>query len=217
MNKGLRFASLWNEGYKLASKEFFLLTIVVCLFQLVACVDSGRKGQSEEASQSVPVNDNRTFFWEIYPELVIPNSGRKINDRLSLTDSNSMVRPLADISTGKSILIFRFSKFDCNVCIDQVILKLTELFSDKESGVCLLVDGYSPRELRLKFKDRSWKFPIYILEKEKLGLSLENKNLPFLFVLSTDTYEVNKIFIPFREYPHQTDSYLQKIVEDFSK
>lgn len=183
-----------------------------CLFQLASCVDS----DAENVAKDIPVNDNRTFFWEIYPELVIPNSGKKINDRLSLIDSNSVVKSLAEVSDGETILIFRFSKFDCNVCVDQVILKLAKLFQNKEKQIVLLVDGYSPRELRLKFKNRAWKFPIYILEKEKLGLSLENKNLPFLFILKAGTYEVNKIFIPFKEHQGQTDSYLYKIAEYFS-
>ena len=174
------------------------------------------KIENENTPPSPSVNDNRSFFWEIYPELVIPSTGRKINGNISLVDSNLNVMPLFGVLKDFPILILRYSKFDCDVCVNQVLDKLTKQFEGNEEKICILVDGYSARELRLKYRGRSLKFPIYILKDEKLGLSLENKNLPFLFVFKDSHLDVDKIFVPFKEHSEQTDVYIEQIVQYMS-
>ncbi len=173
--------------------------------------------EPRENKVPAPISDNRTFFWEIYPELIIPNTGKKINSNLSLLDSNDRSIPLAKLPADFPLLVFRYSKFDCHVCVNQVLQKLAKLFKGREKQVCLLVDGYSARELRIKYKDSGLTFPIYILDKDKLGLSMENKNLPFLFTFENRNFQVNKIFVPFKEHSGQTDTYLQNIVAYFEE
>jgi|SRR5690606_13112165 len=200
------------------SKKNRYILIIIGMLLIAFSFSLGRFSNNlvpgKEAPQnkaSVPISDNRTFFWEIYPDLIIPNSGKKINDCLSLLDSNDRNIQLADALNDFPILLFRYSKFDCHICVNQVLQKLSKLFKGNEGKVCLLVDGYTAREMRIKYRDKAWKFPIYILD-EKLGLSLENKNLPFMFVFENNRLEVNKIFVPFKEHSSQTDMYLQNIV-----
>ncbi|MEC3880924.1 hypothetical protein [Parapedobacter sp. 10938] len=155
-------------------------------------------------------SDNRTFFWEIYPELVIPNAGKVINKSLHIKDSNDSETTVEDLSERSPLLVFRYSQYDCNLCIDQVLQKLHAIYEGDEDKVCLIVDGMTGREFRLKYKNRKMNFSSYFVADDNLGLSLENKNLPFLFVLSDDA-RVNKVFVPFKEYPNQTDAYLKNI------
>ncbi|MEC3881178.1 hypothetical protein [Parapedobacter sp. 10938] len=209
-----------NTGLSNRHKHILLITgllLILLGFGLGRFSSNETKSNNEQQNvpHSAPVNDNRTFFWDIYPELVIPNAGQEINGNLTLLDSNNTIISLADISADFPILVFRYSKFDCHLCVDQILDKLTRLFKVEEKKVCILVDGYSSRELRIKYKGSAWKFPIYILDKEKLGLKLENKNLPFLFVLKNKNLEVSKIFVPFKEHSRQTDTYLQNIATYF--
>ena len=156
-------------------------------------------------------SDNRTFFWSIYPELLIPDMGRKIEGSLTVRDLNDNAITLSRLLDDFPRLVVRYSKFDCHVCVDQVLDKLSVLFKGSENKVLLLVDGYSARELRIKYKERKMNFPIYTLQNKNLGLKLENKNLPFLFVFESGALEVNKIFVPFKEHGSETDQYLQNV------
>lgn len=169
--------------------------------------------EPEEKRFPAIANDNRTFFWDIYPDLVIPNLGKKISGDLNLLDSNGTVISLAEIPNNFPLLVLRYSKFDCHICVNQVLSKLNALFEGKENHICLFVDGYTARDLRLSYKDSDLNFPIYILENEKLGLNIENKNLPFMFMFESKDFEINKIFIPFKEHSRQTDIYLQQIIK----
>ena len=155
-------------------------------------------------------SDERTFFWDIYPELVIPNAGTTIDKNLRIKDMNDGEIVVEDLLEKLPLLVFRYSQYDCQLCVNQVLEKLHTIYEGDEDKVCLIIDGMGEREFRLKYKDREMKFSSYFVVNENLGLSLENKNLPFLFVLSDDA-RVNKLFVPFKEHPNQTDAYLRNI------
>ncbi|MEZ0454392.1 hypothetical protein ABTW24_22565 [Sphingobacterium thalpophilum] len=168
--------------------------------------------QSKAISKNrIQLNDNRDFFWDIYPELVIPNSGKILNGQLNLVDINNNKIKLAELSPKLPLLIFRYSQYDCHLCINQVLVKLQLAFKGHESRVCLIVDGMTPRDFRIKNKDSNLKIRPYFIDSQYLGISLENKNLPFLFVMNPDFFGIDKIFIPFKEYPQQTDAYLENV------
>lgn len=155
-------------------------------------------------------SDERTLFWDIYPELVIPNAGKAIDKSLLIKDLNDGKITVEELSKRSPLLVFRYSQYDCHLCIDQVLEKLHTIYEGEEDKVCLIIDGMAGREFRLKYKNRKMDFPSYFVIDDNLGLSLENKNLPFLFVLSSDAL-VNKVFVPFKEFPNQTDAYLRNI------
>lgn len=141
---------------------------------------------------------------------MVPNLGRLVDSKLeikNLDDVNVSVRSLVK---EKPILVFRYSRYDCQLCVNQVLDRLRNIFRDEEHRVCLIVDGMSERDFKIKYKNSEIKFLAYFVENKNLGLSLENKNLPFLFVLTTGT-KVEQIFIPFKEYPNQTDAYLRNV------
>lgn len=195
--------------------RYFLISIGILLMILGAAVGFFIGHGDKSSNPEKPVlarpqaNDSRTFFWEIYPDLVITTTGQKINRNITLLDSNDVSRSFFNVSKDFPLLVFRYSKFDCQACVKQVLNKLTKLFAGNEERVCILVDGYDARELRITYGKKALKFPIYILESENLGLSLENKNLPFLFLLENSQLSVNRVFVPFKEYAKQTDVYLE--------
>jgi len=193
------------------NKHILILYSVLAL----ALLSIGYKLLQPTAETNVKIDkssksDNRTFFWEIYPELVIPNSGKIIDKDLKLRDQHGEDISIREVLKNAPLLVFRYSRYDCDLCIDQVLDRLQTAFKGDEHKVCLIIDGMTEREFRMKYKDREINFPAYFVANDNLGLSLENKNLPFLFVLP-DEVKANQIFIPFREHPAQTDIYLKNI------
>lgn len=197
---------------------FFLLLLIgmLCFFAL-------RNKQKDVPAQhrrselgKVP-HDNKVFFWDIYPELIIPNSGKNLSAAIKVHDLNGKELQLQDISPSFPVLVFRYSQYDCHLCVDQVLEKMGRVFEGDENKVWLIVDGMTARDFRIKYKERDIRFQTYLIVEGNLGLTLENKNMPFLFTLEPASFQVNKIFVPFKEFPDQTDTYLNKIKELFNE
>lgn len=188
---------------------FILYFVLIITFVLIGI--SWFPQSKGKAKNGIKTSDNRNFFWDIYPELIIPNTGKIIKDQPDIVDINSNKKSINELSPKLPLLIFRYSQYDCHLCINQVLDKLQTVFRGNEDHVCLIIDGMTPRDFRIKYKDLSLKIQPYFIDGQNLGLSLENKNLPFLFLLSPDPLRVDKIFIPFKEHPHQTDAYLTNV------
>lgn len=170
--------------------------------------------ENKQAKSIETEKDERAFFWQIYPELVIQTEGTLIDKNTAILDTAEhelMVHDLFGGRTRDSILIFRFSKFDCDVCIKETIPILKKAFGEQPDRVLLLVDGMSPRDFRIKYKDANILFPTYFI-KEGLKLPLENKNIPFFFILDKTRFSASKLFLPNKLYPQQTRAYLKNVL-----
>jgi len=187
----------------------FLVLYGVLTITLVYLASVLFQNPVQKSVKHIPSGDNKSLFWDIYPELVIPNLGKKIDSGIGLKDLNNEHVSIERVLKSGSFLVFRYSRYDCNLCVDQLLEKLHVFFKGSESRVCLMIDGMTEREFKIKYGSKGIKFPVFFLDNN-LGLSLENKNLPFLFVLSPD-FRADKIFVPFKEFPRQTDAYLKNI------
>jgi hypothetical protein len=58
------------------------------------------------------------------------------------------------------------------------------------------------------------KIPYVSKEKDVLGLSLENENTPFMFILDQDM-KTRHVFIPEKGMPELTDEYLSAMKERY--
>ncbi len=76
-----------------------------------------------------------------------------------------------------------------------------------DTDLLILTDYRNERDFLIIQKYYKHKNPVYNLGVKNLGLSIENKNLPFLFILTKDL-RVTKIFVPFNEIPYQTAEYI---------
>ncbi|MBE8714803.1 hypothetical protein [Sphingobacterium hungaricum] len=199
----------------------FLPYLVICLsigVSLLFFFDKPSKENKLKGSLDIQDNlssqaDDRTLFWDIYPELILPNEGKTLNKDLSLTDINESNITLSNLfdKSSDSILIFRFSNFDCDLCLRKTLPILMDFFKDNSNKVNLIVDGMLPKEYRIKFKELKIPFPVYFLNDQNLQLSLENKNIPFFFILDREHYKTHKIFTPSKDYPQHTQTYLRNI------
>lgn len=170
----------------------------------------------EDASvyRTDPLISLQASFYTIYPTLVTPDDGILIKGTDSLMTERKRRVSLRSLIGNKTKLIFRYSYMDCDICVDSVISQVKKITQRaKLNDFLIITDTRTERDFLLKSNYKKHPFPIYGLLQSKLGLTMENKNLPFLFVISPDL-RISKIFIPFKESPYQTEQYLDYIFHD---
>ena len=108
------------------------------------------------------------------------------------------------------LFIIRYSELNCNVCIDSLFSCIDNHLNKKEKQQIHILASYHNRNDLLIFKRiNNLSYPIYRIDS--LGISLENLNEPFIFVLNKD-YSISHLFIPHKERPQDTRRYLNIVL-----
>ncbi|QQT55322.1 hypothetical protein I6I98_08730 [Sphingobacterium multivorum] len=204
-------------------KSNFIIPIVAILLSATAIVvffksdvvRPSSKGKSENSEQ---ITDDRTTFWEIYPELVITTEGQSFNDQVKILDTQQNQIPIIDVLRNvkhRNILVFRFSNYDCDLCIKKTLPILINYIKKNPENIKIIVDGMTERNFRIKFKDIQDSFTknnsVLFLKEQNFNFPLENKNIPFFFLLDNIERKISRVFIPSKSYPQQTITYLKNI------
>lgn len=188
-----------------------LLTVVSITLSYVLLRPAKHKEAvfSHKAAVTDAENELKATFWNVYPTLIIPNDDVTISDTITLKGEDTKVHKLGDLVDGRNKLIFRYSSFDCEICVDSVITAITRLTKNTPvKDLIIITDTQSERDFIIRSKNKNHPYPVYYMPYSKLGLSIENHGIPFLFIL-TKTFKTSKIFTPFKEVGYQTNQYLQ--------
>lgn len=115
---------------------------------------------------------------------------------------------LNDIVSDSSLLVLRFSIFNCSACFNFALNKIREHFEDFESNnrVILIYDDENMRV----HKNMFGKMPYVTTDRNALSIPLEKSNIPFLFILDNEM-KAKQIFVPEKGMPDLTDEYLSII------
>ncbi|HEX8023602.1 hypothetical protein [Mucilaginibacter sp.] len=170
------------------------------------------KNQSDGSSLSGAGN----VFYQAYIPLLLPVDGMTLKDTVMLQDTTLKKRSLASVVNGRSRLVFRYSSKDCSVCVDSVLKNLEKKFKSKTEKVIIISDNFNDRDFIIKTDYEKPVFAKFDLLDDINGLNMapiENKNLPFLFVL-TPGLQVQKVFLPFKEDLKKLKEYLNYIDKD---
>lgn len=201
-----------------------IISIAAIVVSLTAIVIFFKGGSADKLKNKNTVDhvdnaDGRILFWEIYPELVITTEGEKINEQaviLDQFDNKIAFSELLKVTKSQNLLIFRFSAYDCDLCIKSTLPLLKDYINKFPENIKVVVDGMTARDFRIKYKelqkDIFWEKTIFFLEQENFGLSLENKNIPFFLVVNKGSKLINRVFLPDKLYPQQTIVYLDKVM-----
>lgn len=163
------------------------------------------------------LNKLKGSFWDIYPQLVIASDGMQLDKNIVVKDAKNNEYSLSQLVGNKSKLVFRYSVRDCDICIDSVFYILNRYKENKGlSDVIILTDSYSERDFILKMKYTESPFVVYDISPKGLSLALENRNLPFLFLLGKD-FRAVKFFTPFKELSGKTDEYLDIVLRQLKE
>ena len=118
--------------------------------------------------------------------------------------------PLFDI-VEQECLVFRFSGAACDVCVDFVLEKIKNRFSDFSSNPRILLIGSN---LNPRVKEDYYGKSVLSYASDDLGIPFEEYQIPFLFILDRDR-TCKMIFIPEKALPELTDLYLDTVLKRY--
>lgn len=113
---------------------------------------------------------------------------------------------LQELLQNKQIVILKYSSFNCSDCIEHALSHLQK--HENLIGlqnVIVLIEFRNERE-SLIFKQIESLHPKIFFTYEKLGLPVEELDLPFVIVTDSSLLPL-KVFIPMKEFPERTNQY----------
>jgi hypothetical protein len=185
----------------------FVLFFMIFLFDVVILFSQKRVPCQEEKlnQQQVDMQLNRYQISNCYA-----------NDYIELKNSILYYKgdkvTLQNVINTRPVLILRFSIFNCPACVNFAFDQLREHFGDfvSDNRIVFIYDDVNMRVSESMFG----KIPYVSKEKDVLGLSLENENTPFMFILDQDM-KTRHVFIPEKGMPELTDEYLSAMKERY--
>ena len=106
-------------------------------------------------------------------------------------------------------LVFRFSERNCNSCIEFVLEEIEKFSKRVGKNNIAIIASYKDLKNLLLFKD-TYKCDFEIYNLDNFQFSIEELNLPFLFVID-DQYFSRAVFTPDSQFPVLLDNYLSSI------
>lgn len=159
-------------------------------------------------TQNTALNAIYKSFYEAYNAYIFRDEGTKLK-AITLKDPDLKTHQLKDV-LKKNTLIFRFSANDCDMCFKSVVSAIQKNIKAKAlDNVVIIFDEYDDREFMIHAEQLQLPIRMYKID-DSFGLSIEHKNLPFLFMVS-ENMTVEKLFIPFKEVPTYTEAYLNYV------
>jgi hypothetical protein len=186
------------------SLSFLLLRPNAVNPNVIISADSSDKTSTIDAENKI-----KATFFNVYPNIVIPSDDKSIDASITLLSSDGKRHTLNELVNKRSKLIFRYSELDCDMCIDSVISIIKKISPLKKiPNLIIISDFKSDRNFQIREKYKKHPYPIYNISSANLGLPIENKNFPFLFIITEDL-KATKLFIPLKEFPYQTIEYIK--------
>ncbi|WP_221659773.1 hypothetical protein [Bacteroides salyersiae] len=166
---------------------------------------------SQKLSECQKYRGNIEFYRMIYQDifLTLDIQGRLLRKDMRICDETGNKLVLKDLVDGKK-LVMRYSELNCNVCVDSLLACLKERFDTIGWDKLLILATYHNKSNYYIFKRINKLKNVYQIDS--IGCSLEEYNIPFLFLLDED-YSVKYPFIPHKEIMRETESYLDFIVD----
>ncbi len=103
----------------------------------------------------------------------------------------------------------RYSYLSCTPCVDDVVALINEFGKQNRNIEIIILATYRFRKDLKSFK-RLNKVFTHVYNVKSLDLPVEEKHLPYLFVLDKNM-RVMDLFIPRKEVPELTSEYLERI------
>lgn len=146
------------------------------------------------------------------------NEGKPLNNDLVLTNGleNNVAYRLNEILSDRYTFILHLPNLDCITCSEYDI-EFVENFANKVgSEKILIISKYRNQNDVDVFKRLNFlELDVYNKKDEKLGLSLEDNNKPFMFLASSSDLTARYLFVPDQEIPELTVQYLELIQQKF--
>jgi len=200
-----------------SSNKNLLALVIVIVIAVVTIFSFLRK--SEYSPQPISKNistdiirDLKATMWDNYVPFIIEDDFRLVDSNISLSDTLRNNIKLKDLASNKYKIIIRYSSTDCDICVDTIMNVISGLSGKKKlNNIYAITDSRDERDFIIRASAKKYPVPVYRLNGNSLGLFMENKNFPFMFILTPD-FHVVKIFMPSKEVPSHIRAYLSKAV-----
>ncbi|GHT08207.1 hypothetical protein FACS189432_01020 [Bacteroidia bacterium] len=163
----------------------------------ILLTNSFRKENVVEDKSLKAEQEIEQFYYEQNIYAAVENNDISIN-----------VTPIQNqINYNQPTLVCRYSANACSICIDFAIDKLNEFFPDSENNtlpVLIIVSDLSSDKKIKKYSNKTIN-----IAKNNLEMPIEETYLPFYFIMYQG--KAQQIFIPEKNYPKYTDTYLKAI------
>ncbi len=192
---------------KIKNNAIFISILLLLFFSTIYCVFFENLYEAEEDLDNVEYYEIRKMFYEASLE----NDMYPLNDcNLYIGIDSTQIYDLNELIYDNT-LVFRFSGYSCDACINFIVDKLKYHFTDFSSNNRIILMS---SELNPKFKQNFYgKSTINFLDNN-LGMPIEQKKVPYLFVVNKNK-EANMVFIPDTMFPELVDLYLENVKKRF--
>lgn len=147
--------------------------------------------------------------------LQFASSNKKINTSISLERENGKTIQLKDLLDSEYRLFFNFTDINCSSCIAQEVGNIKKFANSTGVKHIVLIAKYRLSRDLIVFKRRNnLRMDIYNTKNQKLGLKIEEYNLPFYFIANNEG-ETKQVFIPEKERPNLSTKYYEAISGTF--
>ncbi len=173
-------------------KIFFFIVFCECMCITISCTD--KKQKNAEAESVVALSDYENQVTQKIILLEESNNGLLLKNQEVYFGNDSLNTMLFEDLAKEKKLYFYFSYNTCSPCIQECVDMLERYIPDylESDKVIFLSPDYLPR-----FRNSCYGKRLLGLKNECLGISLEEENVPFFFVLDrnlkiTSLHVVNK-------------------------
>jgi hypothetical protein len=174
---------------------------LILLFPLLlfSCKQPGNKGISDA--------EYYRLVAEKIQDLTDSNDGVILQDQKVYWGNDTVNSQMLSEYATQKILFFYFSYNTCSPCIERSVEYISEFVPDylNNEKVIFLSPDYMPR-----FRENCYGKRLLGLENDKLGIQLEEEEVPFFFILSADM-KINNLHIVNKNDFNKTSAYLKKI------
>jgi len=132
------------------------------------------------------------------------------NQKVHWGNDTSNIYMLSDFAT-QQILFFYFSNNTCSPCVEQSINIISKYMPDylTTNQVTFISPDCMPR-----FRENTYGKRLLVLENQKLGIQLEEENVPFFFTINEEM-KINDLHIVNKVDFDKTSEYLKYLTSKF--
>lgn len=166
--------------------------IIVCIILIISSTTFYYLYNEKSASDW----ENENFIEEMY-----------IQDNIAVSIlCNNVSIKLDEFKSERTRFICHYSSQSCAACVNYAKQCIKDIFREQSSDIVYLVSDYALNE---KFKDKN----TINIGRKKLGVPLDDANLVYYFIIVDNRIE--HVFIPDKNYPNYTESYLKQIKQRY--
>lgn len=202
--------------------SIFTITLLVSLALNIYSFTNGHKHESHISGQLRAEIDSLRYLSTLernYAVWPVSDNDKMLNAKLTFHSDSTGKFDLPGFLTRAVTspkLVVRYSDVNCNTCVDSLFTSLAE-FSDRigEQNVIIMASYHNRRDLFVWKRLNNIRYNVFQVPHDQMGLEIERKNIPFVFILLPGKGAVHQIFLPMKENTERTRVYLEYISRRF--